>query len=121
AWMKSARTVTTSTSSVRSVLRAASRFSSLREAIDTSAPSAANARAHARPMPLLPPVMRTTLRSSPSFMRLPPVEAVYDRRKCSTLQRNASAGDGLRFDSTSNFEVFDLPEEWIHPVEALYD
>src|SRR6516165_2486274 len=49
-------------------MRALSRFSSLRDAIDTRAPSSANAFAQANPIPLLPPVMRTTFPSKPSFI-----------------------------------------------------
>ena len=41
---------------------------SLRDAIDTRAPSSAKARAQANPMPLLPPVMKTTFPSKPSFI-----------------------------------------------------
>src|SRR5262249_39927366 len=49
-----------------SAVRADPRLSLLRELIETRAPSAANARAHAKPMPLVPPVMNTTLPSNPS-------------------------------------------------------
>src|SRR3989454_6382007 len=68
---KSARTVITSNPSFARFCRACSRFASLRDAIDTRAPSPANARAHAKPIPLLPPVMTTTLPSNPSFIALP--------------------------------------------------
>src|SRR5439155_902090 len=67
---KSARTVTTSNPSFARFCRAWLRFASLRDAIDTRAPSRANARAHARPIPLLPPVMTTTFPSNPSFISL---------------------------------------------------
>src|SRR5690349_21109682 len=45
---------------------ARSRCSRLRETIATLAPSALKARAHASPMPLLPPVINTTLPARPS-------------------------------------------------------
>src|SRR5262245_45199760 len=59
---------------------ARSRFSRLRDAMATLAPSARKARAQARPIPLLPPVTRTTLPSRSSFTMSPRLTVCVDYR-----------------------------------------
>src|SRR5262249_609108 len=84
---------------------------SLREAIATREPSDANARAHARPMPLLPPVISTTFPSNPSFMPFPPAGA-----ECSIISHVARITLGL---GTSHGPMLSVaPEIWPERVNA---
>src|SRR5581483_4908836 len=98
ACFRSAATVSTRPFGAASFATAASRLLCARETSATLAPSSRNARAHDNPMPLLPPVINTTLSASPSST-IPPAEITeIDYSSLRQFKGDRDAGEHPDFD-----------------------